>query len=195
MRGDLQEVYFSLPDANFPSSRAQNRDFCVRTGNFPLVFAPPEHKIGIFVRFLPSEPSFSGFLSTKSAFLCQKEQFSPGFYPFRALNRDFCSLFAFGTTIFWPFEHKIGIFVRLFYETWPLEAEKRANFFCTLLSCYCLRGTAARAPGIVAPETVAPGTVAPGTVAPETVAPWNRGTACPVTAPLPERSLVMPTLA
>ena len=171
------------------------------TFRFPMPISHlHEHKIGIFVRFLPSEPSFSGFLSTKSAFLCQKEQFSPGFYPFRALNRDFCSLFAFGTTIFWPFEHKIGIFVRLFYETWPLEAEKRANFFCTLLSCYCLRGTAARAPGIVAPETVAPGTVAPGTVAPgtvapETVAPWNRGTACPVTAPLPERSLVMPTLA
>ena len=66
-------------------------------------------------------------------------------------------------------EHKIGIFVRLFKETWPLEAEKRANFcFCTLLSCYCLWGTAARAPGIVAPETVAA---------------WNRGTACGGTAP------------
>ena len=51
-------------------------------------------------------------------------------------------------------EHKIGIFVRLFKETWPLEAEKRANFFCTLLSCYCLWGTAARAPGTVAPGTV-----------------------------------------
>ena len=101
----------------------------------------------------------------------------------RAQNRDFCALFAFGTLVFGLFEHKIGIFVRLFYETWPLEAEKRANFFCTLLSCYCLRGTAARAPGIVAPETVAPGTVAPGTVAPETVPPWNRGTACGGTAP------------
>ena len=92
MRGDLQEVYFSLPDANFPSSRAQNRHFCVRTGNFPLVFAPFEHKIGVFVRFLPSEPSFSGFLSTKSAFLCQNRQFSLGFCPFRAQNRGFCAL-------------------------------------------------------------------------------------------------------
>ena len=92
VRGDLQEVYFSLPDANFPSSRAQNRDFCVRTGNFSLVFAPPEHKIGIFVRFLPSGPPFSGLLSTKSAFLCQNWQFSPGFCPFRAQNRDFCAL-------------------------------------------------------------------------------------------------------
>ena len=60
---------------------------------FPMpLFRLPEHKIGIFVRFLPSEPSFSGFLSTKSVFLCQKEQFSPGFCPFRAQNRGFCAL-------------------------------------------------------------------------------------------------------
>ena len=61
--------------------------------HFPMpLFRLPEHKIGIFVRFLPSGPSFSGFLSTKSAFLCQKEQFSPGFCPFRAQNRGFCAL-------------------------------------------------------------------------------------------------------
>ena len=29
-----------------------------------------EHKIGVFVRFLPSEPPFSGISSTKSGFLC-----------------------------------------------------------------------------------------------------------------------------
>ena len=88
-------------------------------------------------------------------------------------------------------EHKIGVFVRLFKEIWPLEAEKRANFcFCTLLSCYCLWGTAARAPGIVAPETVAPETVAPGTVAPGTVElPVGE---LPLLA---ESSIVMPTLA
>ena len=63
------------------------------TFRFPMTLSRlPEHKIGIFVRFLPSEPSFSGFLSTKSVFLCQKEQFSPGFCPFRAQNRDFCAL-------------------------------------------------------------------------------------------------------
>ena len=111
MRGDLQEVYFSLPDANFPSSRAQNRHFCVRTGNFSLVFAPFEHKIGVFVLFWPPEPTFSGILSTTSAFLCQNWQFSPGFCPFRAQNRGFCALFAFGTPIFGTFEHKICIFV------------------------------------------------------------------------------------
>ena len=30
----------------------------------------PEHKIAIFVRFLPLEPLFSGVSSTKSRFLC-----------------------------------------------------------------------------------------------------------------------------
>ena len=39
----------ALPDANFLSSRAQNRGFCVRTGNFPQVFAPLEHKKWFFV--------------------------------------------------------------------------------------------------------------------------------------------------
>ena len=70
-----------------------------------------KHKIGVFVseraiflRFLPLP-------STKSAFLCQNWQFSPGFCPFRAQNRGFCALFAFGTPIFGTFEHKIGIFV------------------------------------------------------------------------------------
>ena len=61
--------------------------------HFPMpLFRLPEHKIGIFVRFLPSGPPFSGLLSTKSAFLCQNWQFSPGFCPFRAQNRDFCAL-------------------------------------------------------------------------------------------------------
>ena len=32
-----------------------------------------EHKIAIFVRFLPSEPSFSGISSTKSGFLCSED--------------------------------------------------------------------------------------------------------------------------
>ena len=30
----------------------------------------------------------------------------------RAQNRGFCALLAFGTPIFWLFEHKIGVFVR-----------------------------------------------------------------------------------
>ena len=51
---------------------------------------PFEHKIGIFVLFLPSEPPFSGISSTKSRFLCQNGRF------FRDFGR---------------FEHKIGLFV------------------------------------------------------------------------------------
>ena len=72
---------------------------------------PLEHEIGIFVRFCPSEPPFSGFSSTKSGFLCQKGQLFPGFAPSRAQNRHFCALLPFGTAIFGPLEHKIGVFV------------------------------------------------------------------------------------
>ena len=137
------------------------------------LFRLPEHKIGIFVRFLPSEPSFSGFLSTKSVFLCQKEQFSPGFCPFRAQNRGFCALIQ-GNMASGSRKARKFLFLHAFKLLLPFG--------------HCRQST--WAPGIVAPETVAPGTVAP-----ETVPPWNRGTACGGTAPRPERSLVMPTLA
>ena len=77
VRGDLQEGYFALPDANFlsswcqfPFSRAQNRHFCALLPSETPVFGLFEHKIEVFVLFWPSEPSFSGFSSTKSAFLC-----------------------------------------------------------------------------------------------------------------------------
>ena len=52
----------------------------------------PEHKIGVFVLFWPSGPPFSGILSTKTAFLCQKRRYFPGFGSFRAQNRHFCAL-------------------------------------------------------------------------------------------------------
>ena len=77
VRGDLQEGYFALPDANFlsswcqfPFSRAQNRGFCAFLAFGTLVFEHFEHKIEVFVLIYPSKPSFSGFSSTKSAFLC-----------------------------------------------------------------------------------------------------------------------------
>ena len=73
---------------------------------------PPEHKIGIFVRFLPPKPSFSGFPSTKSRFLCFFALRNRRFRAFRAQNRGFCAFLAFGILIFGHFEHKIGIFVR-----------------------------------------------------------------------------------
>ena len=77
MRGDLQEGYFALLDANFlsswcqfPFSRAQNRGFCAFLPFETLIFGLFEHKIGIFVRFYPLNPPFSGISSTKSTFSC-----------------------------------------------------------------------------------------------------------------------------
>ena len=141
------------------------------------LFRLPEHKIGIFVRFLPSEPSFSGFLSTKSVFLCQKEQFSPGFCPFRAQNRDFCALIQ-GNMASGNRKARKFLFLHAFKLLLPVG--------------HCRQST--WAPGTGAPGHR--GTVKPwncGTLG--TWAAWNRGTACPVTAPRPESSLVMPTLA
>ena len=80
-----------LPDANFLSSRAQKRLFCALFAFGTPNFGHFEHKIEVFVRFWPSEPSFSGVSSTKSRFLCQNGRF------FRDFGR---------------FEHKIGLFVR-----------------------------------------------------------------------------------
>ena len=70
-----------------------------------------EHKIGVFVRFWPSGPLFSGVSSTKSRFLCAFALWNPCFRAFRAQNRVFCALLAFGTPVFGRFEHKIGVFV------------------------------------------------------------------------------------
>ena len=53
---------------------------------------PPEHKIGIFVRFCPPEPQFSGISSTKSRFLCFFALRNPRFRASRAQNRHFCAL-------------------------------------------------------------------------------------------------------
>ena len=116
------------------------------------LFRLPEHKIGIFVRFLPSEPSFSGFLSTKSVFLCQKEQFSPGFCPFRAQNRGFCALIQ-GNMASGSRKARKFLFLHAFKLLLPLG--------------HCRQ------------STWAPGTWNLGTGAPwhrSTVKPWNCGT-------------------
>ena len=95
----------------------------------------PEHKIEVFVRFWGLEPSFSGISSTKSGFLCAFAVLNPCFLAFRAQNRHFCALFAFGTLIFGHFEHKIGVFV-LFG---PLEPpfsgfpSTKLGFLCAVL--------------------------------------------------------------
>ena len=57
---------FGLRDPHFRAFRAQNRGFCALLPFETPVFGHFEHKIGIFVRFCPSEPLFSGFSSTKS---------------------------------------------------------------------------------------------------------------------------------
>ena len=64
--------FFGLRDPRFRAFRAQNRGFCALLGSGTPVFRVFEHKIGIFVRFWGLEPSFSGFSSTKSAFLCSR---------------------------------------------------------------------------------------------------------------------------
>ena len=45
----LPEANFPFPDATFPSSRAQNRDFCALFAFGTLVFGLFEHKIEVFV--------------------------------------------------------------------------------------------------------------------------------------------------
>ena len=101
----------------------------------------PEHKIGVFVLFWPSQPSFSGISSTKSGFLCAFRVWNPRFRAFRAQNRGFCALLPFGTPIFWHFEHKNGIFVSetaIFPWFWLFPSTKSA-FLCALPVAYLLQ--------------------------------------------------------
>ena len=87
---------------------------------FPMPLFPlPEHKIEVFVRFCPPKPSFSGFSSTKSAFLCAFTRRNPSFQASRAQNRHFCALLLSETLVFRPFEHKIGVFVRFCQQVFP----------------------------------------------------------------------------
>ena len=93
---------------------------------------PPEHKIGIFVRFWGLEPPFSGVSSTKSRFLCFLGIWSPRFRVFRAQNRGFCAFWGSGALIFEHFEHKIRVFV-LFWPSRPLfsgVSSTKSRFLC-----------------------------------------------------------------
>ena len=63
--------------------------------NYPIILAlnlTKNHKIGVFVLVWPSRPSFSGFSSTKSRFLCLFGLRNLSFRAFRAQNRGFCAL-------------------------------------------------------------------------------------------------------
>ena len=133
VRGDLQEghgcasryqfPFFLVP---IPVSRARKRDFCALLPSRTPIFGYFEHKIEVFVRFWLPGPPFSGISSTKSGFLCAFGVWNPHFRAFRAQNRGFCALFAFGTLIFGHFEHKIGVFVR-FEISMTQEEDPREN--------------------------------------------------------------------
>ena len=99
-----------LPGALLPDAPRRARGSAAE-----LAATIPEHKIGVFVRFCPPEPPFSGFSSTKTAFLCAFAIQNPRFQPFRAQNRGFCAVLPSETLIFRPFKHKIEVFVRF----WP----------------------------------------------------------------------------
>ena len=74
----------TLPNANFPTSRAQNRGFCAFLAFGTPVFGLFEHKIEVFVRFRLPEPPFSGISSTKSGFLCSFTKLDVGLGDFPA---------------------------------------------------------------------------------------------------------------
>ena len=101
-----------LRSPRFQAFRAQNRSFCALLGSGTAVFGHFEHKIGVFVRFRPSEPLFSCISSTKSAFLCAFRVWNPCFWALRAQNQGFCALLGSGTPVFGLFEHKNEDFVR-----------------------------------------------------------------------------------
>ena len=73
------------------SSRAQKSTFCTILLSETLIVGLFEHKIGVLVLFWPSEPSFSGYLSTKSRFLCAFWLRTTRFRTFRAQNWGFCA--------------------------------------------------------------------------------------------------------
>ena len=85
--------------------------------------------------FYDSRCPFPVFQSTKSGFLFFFGLPNPHFQAFRAQNRGFCALFAFGTAVFRFFEHKIGIFVR--YST--LEP-RFSGFSSTIVGFFCAFG-------------------------------------------------------
>ena len=91
VRGDLQEGNGCASRCQFLFSRAQNRGFCALLAFGTLVFGHFEHKIGVFVRFWPSEPPFSGFPSTKSGFLCSFTKLDVGVGALSRRKRHRCT--------------------------------------------------------------------------------------------------------
>ena len=80
----------------------------LRRGCVSLCFGP--------LRFVPG-----GLVPFRVVVPCRAGPLRTGFVLRRAQNRHFCALFGFGTPIFRPFEHKIGVFVSewaIFRDFW-----------------------------------------------------------------------------
>ena len=107
---------FGLWEPSFQAVRAQKVGFCAFFAFGTPDFWLFEHKIGVFVLFLPLGPPFSGFSSTKSRFLCAFCLLILCFRAFRAQNRHFCVRNGDISLVLAPSEHKIGIFVRFCWE-------------------------------------------------------------------------------
>ena len=84
--------------------------------------------------FYDSRCPFPVFQRTKSGFLFFFGFPNPHFQAFRAQNRGFCALFAFGTAVFGVFEHKIGVFVRFGASRPPFSgiSSTKVGFLCAI---------------------------------------------------------------
>ena len=91
VRGDLQEGNGCSSRCQSLSFRAQNRVFCALLPFETPVFRHFEHKIEVFVRFCPLEPSFSGISSTKSGFLCSFTKLDVGVGALSRRKRHRCT--------------------------------------------------------------------------------------------------------
>ena len=65
--------YFGLRNPRFRAFRAQNQGFCALLGSGTTVFGHFEHKIEVFVRFLPSTPRFRAFRAQNRHFCARAE--------------------------------------------------------------------------------------------------------------------------
>ena len=77
--------------------------------------------------------------STKSGFLCAFCLWNPHFRAFRAQKVGFCAFLAFVTPDFWPFEHKIEVFVRFCPSEPPFSgfSSTKSGFLCALDVEWC----------------------------------------------------------
>ena len=98
---------FCLRNPYFRAFRAQNRGFCAFFAFRTPIFGLFEHKIEVFVLFLPSGPPFSGFSSTKFGFLCFFGLRYRRFRAFRAQNRHFCARRGCNASCIWRFIYEL----------------------------------------------------------------------------------------